>query len=58
MEMLKKNISKVKALVNEQNYGVLATQHDRGLHTSIVAFMAAESLQGIFFATSTSSRKF
>jgi hypothetical protein len=48
----------LKELLTNQYLGVLGTQSDRQPHTSLVAFIASDHLDKIFFATPRTTRKF
>ena len=48
---------KVRALLDSQIQGVLATQHDRQPYTSLMAFAVTPDLHWIVFATYRATRK-
>lgn len=48
----------LRTIINEQLFGVLATQAVDGPHTTIVAFASADDLETIVFATQRETRKY
>ncbi len=50
--------TQLSRLFAQQRLGVLATQHQTGPYTSLVAFHAAQDLRSLLFATARSTRKY
>jgi uncharacterized pyridoxamine 5'-phosphate oxidase family protein len=50
--------NKIKELLESQKYGVMATQNGDNPYTNLIAFVSAEGLGSIFFATKRESTKF
>jgi len=51
-------MEKLRHLFTETRLGVLATDHDSSPYASLVAFVAADDLREILFATSRETRKY
>jgi len=49
---------RLKALMEEQKLGVLATFHENEPYTNLVAFLSSDNLKYIFFVTPVSTRKY
>ncbi|MBN2110337.1 MAG: pyridoxamine 5'-phosphate oxidase family protein [Methanosarcinaceae archaeon] len=49
---------KLRSLMNVQKLAVLATFHEDGPYTNLVAFVASNDLKHIFFVTPVSTRKY
>jgi general stress protein 26 len=49
---------KIKELLDQQKYAVIATQKDNVPYTNLVAFASTEGLGSIFFATRRDTTKF
>ena len=53
-----KSIQQIRALLEAQSLGVLATQQGGAPYASLVAFVATEDLRRLYFATARSTRKY
>ncbi len=52
------NIKTLKNLLQNQRFGVIATQGDNEPYTSLVAFIGSEDLKQLIFATSKNTKKY
>lgn len=58
MEDIESVLLEIKELLNAQRFGSLATLHKSSIHSTLVAYTVDESLQYIYFCTSSSTRKY
>lgn len=58
MDDLEHTLKTIQELLNSQRFASLATQSERGIHSTLVAYSADETLRHIYFCTSTATRKY